>query len=152
MRGPAGRSADAARAIKKLIVTSVEQVNSGSRLVAEAGQAIDDIVARVRQVDALPGEISRVATDQAAGVGQVNSAEGQLDDMTQQNAPWWSKAPRCPAGWRHRRRAWRRPWRFSGKASPHPTELSGAGGWHQRRDASPRVHDRQNPRANYSLK
>ena len=86
MRGPAGRSADAARAIKKLIVTSVEQVNSGSRLVAEAGQAIDDIVARVRQVDALPGEISRVATDQAAGVGQVNSAEGQLDDMTQQNA------------------------------------------------------------------
>jgi aerotaxis receptor len=86
VRALASRSADAAREIKGLIETSVNQVQAGSQRVTEAGQAMQGIVHQVRQVDTLIGEISRAALEQAAGVGQVNSAVAQLDDVTQQNA------------------------------------------------------------------
>ncbi len=86
VRGLAQRSADAAREIKGLIGDSVEQVEAGSRLVGQAGQAMDDIVRQVHRVSDLIGEIGSATTEQSQGLGQVSQAVSQLDRMTQQNA------------------------------------------------------------------
>jgi methyl-accepting chemotaxis protein len=86
VRSLAQRSAEAAREIKSLIGSSVERVETGARLVQDAGSTMTDIVASVRRVTDIIGEISAAATEQSAGIGQVNGAIGQLDQMTQQNA------------------------------------------------------------------
>ena len=86
VRSLAQRSAEAAREIKTLIGASVEKVDSGSRLVAAAGSTMNEIVASVRRVNDMIGEISTATGEQSAGIGQVNGAVTQLDQMTQQNA------------------------------------------------------------------
>jgi methyl-accepting chemotaxis protein len=86
VRNLAQRSAQAAREIKGLISTSVEKVENGSRLVNEAGSTMDEIVAQVKRVTDLIGEITSSTLEQSNGIGQVNQAVTQLDQMTQQNA------------------------------------------------------------------
>ena len=86
VRSLAQRSAEAAREIKTLIGASVEKVESGSRLVADAGSTMTEIVASVRRVNDIIGEISTATGEQSAGIGQVNGAVVGLDRMTQQNA------------------------------------------------------------------
>jgi len=86
VRSLAGRSAEAAREIKTLIGASTEKVESGARLVQEAGSTMNDIVASVQRVTDIMAEITAAATEQSAGIGQVNTAVTQLDQVTQQNA------------------------------------------------------------------
>ena len=86
VRSLAQRSAAAAREIKTLIGASVEKVESGSKLVRDAGSTMDEIVASVQRVSHMIGEISAAAAEQSQGIGQVNGAVTQLDQMTQQNA------------------------------------------------------------------
>ena len=86
VRSLAGRSADAAKEIKQLIGTSVENVETGSQQVAEAGQSMTEIVASVQRVSDLIGEITASSTEQRDGIAQVNQAVTHLDQMTQQNA------------------------------------------------------------------
>ena len=86
VRSLAGRSAEAAREIKTLIGASVERVESGSRLVQDAGSTMQDIVGAVERVTDIIAEISASAAEQSKGIGDVNSAVTQLDEMTQQNA------------------------------------------------------------------
>ncbi|MDO9197610.1 methyl-accepting chemotaxis protein [Rhodoferax sp.] len=86
VRSLAQRSAEAAREIKTLIGASVERVESGSRLVQNAGNTMDEIVGSVKRVSDIIGEISAAAAEQSDGIGQVNTAVNQLDQMTQQNA------------------------------------------------------------------
>ena len=86
VRNLAKRSADAAREIKTLIGSSVEKVDAGSRLVRDAGATMEDIVAQVRSVSTLIGEISAASLEQANGIGQVSGAVAGLDHTTQQNA------------------------------------------------------------------
>jgi methyl-accepting chemotaxis protein len=86
VRSLAGRSAEAAREIKSLIGASVERVETGSRLVADAGTTMKEIVGSVQRVSDIIAEITASAAEQSEGIGQVNSAVGQLDQMTQQNA------------------------------------------------------------------
>jgi methyl-accepting chemotaxis protein len=86
VRSLAQRSAEAAKEIKGLIGVSVERVDLGSRLVADAGQTMNEIVGSVQRVSDMIGEISAAAGEQSEGIGQVNVAVSQLDQMTQQNA------------------------------------------------------------------
>ena len=86
VRSLAQRSAEAAKEIKQLINTSVEKVDTGSRLVADAGTTMADIVQSVQRVTDMIGEITAASTEQSAGIAQVNQAVGNLDQMTQQNA------------------------------------------------------------------
>jgi methyl-accepting chemotaxis protein len=86
VRGLAQRSAEAAREIKSLIGASVEKVESGSRLVGDAGTTMNEIVASVKRVGDIIGEITHATGEQSSGIGQVNEAVTQLDQMTQQNA------------------------------------------------------------------
>ena len=86
VRSLASRSAEAAKEIKSLINASVDKVESGSRLVQDAGSTMDEIVGSVRKVSEIIGEIMAATTAQSGDIDQVNSAVGQLDQMTQQNA------------------------------------------------------------------
>jgi len=86
VRGLAQRSAQAAREIKSLIATSTEKVESGSKLVHDAGASMQEIVSGVRRVTDIIAEISAAATEQSGGIGQVNQSVTELDHMTQQNA------------------------------------------------------------------
>ncbi len=86
VRALAGRSAEAAKEIKTLIGTSVERVEQGSGLVAEAGATMDEIVAAIGRVTDVVGEISSATREQSQGVHQVGEAVSQMDQVTQQNA------------------------------------------------------------------
>ncbi|WP_240660685.1 methyl-accepting chemotaxis protein [Inhella crocodyli] len=86
VRSLAQRSADAAKEIKSLIGASVERVESGSRLVQEAGSTMDEIVSSVQRVTDIIGEITAATSEQSEGIVQVNDAIHQIDQMTQQNA------------------------------------------------------------------
>ena len=86
VRNLAQRSANAAKEIKTLIGASVEKVDSGSKLVQDAGGAMNEIVASVRRVSDIIGEISVASAEQSDGIGQVNRSVTDLDRMTQQNA------------------------------------------------------------------
>lgn len=86
VRSLAQRSAEAAREIKVLIGASVEKVESGTRLVADAGSTMTEIVASVQRVTDIIGEISAATGEQSGGLGLINTAVADLDRMTQQNA------------------------------------------------------------------
>jgi methyl-accepting chemotaxis protein len=86
VRSLAQRSAAAAREIKALIGSSTGRVEAGSRLVGEAGTTMQEIVVHIRRVGVLINQISASSGAQHEGIGQVNGAVGQLDDMTQRNA------------------------------------------------------------------
>ena len=86
VRSLAQRSAAAAKEIKTLITSSVEQVGQGSTLVSQAGQTMQEIVGAIKQVSDIVGEISAASAEQSAGVSQVGQAVTQMDQATQQNA------------------------------------------------------------------
>jgi methyl-accepting chemotaxis protein len=86
VRSLAQRSAQAAKEIKGLIGASVDRVEAGSRLVADAGKTMSEIVGSVQRVSDIIGEITTASSEQSDGIGQVNTAVTQLDQMTQQNS------------------------------------------------------------------
>ncbi|MEC5218194.1 methyl-accepting chemotaxis protein [Actimicrobium sp. GrIS 1.19] len=86
VRNLAQRSAGAAREIKGLIGDSVDKVSAGSKLVDEAGKTMQDIVTSVKQVADIMSEITAASQEQSGGIGEVNQAIAQMDEMTQQNA------------------------------------------------------------------
>ncbi len=86
VRNLAGRSADAAKDIKKLVEDSIGQVDTGSNLVNQAGKSLEGIVHGVKRVSVLMGEIATASREQSQGIEQVNTAVSQMDSVTQQNA------------------------------------------------------------------
>ncbi len=86
VRSLAQRSASAAKEIKGLIDTSVAKVESGTRLVTDAGATMEEIVQSVRRVADVINEITSAAGAQSSGIAGINEAIGNLDQMTQQNA------------------------------------------------------------------
>jgi methyl-accepting chemotaxis protein len=86
VRNLAQRSAGAAKEIKALIDDSVGKVDTGGKLVDEAGVAMKEIVSSVKRVADLVSEIASASQEQSAGIEQVNQAVGQMDEITQQNA------------------------------------------------------------------
>jgi methyl-accepting chemotaxis protein len=86
VRSLAQRSAQAAKEIKTLISASGEKVNSGTRLVNDAGATMHEIMSSVEHVSSIITEITTSSNEQSQGIGQVNQAVSELDQMTQQNA------------------------------------------------------------------
>jgi methyl-accepting chemotaxis protein len=86
VRNLAQRSATAAKEIKILIGDSVTQVDLGSSLVGQAGATMEEIVASVKRVTDIMGEITFASREQEAGIEQINTAISEMDTVTQQNA------------------------------------------------------------------
>ena len=86
VRSLAQRSAAAAKEISQLISASVSQVGQGTELVDRAGQTMQELLASVRQVATIVGEISAASAEQSQGVSQMGQAMAQMDEAVQQNA------------------------------------------------------------------
>ena len=86
VRSLAGRSAEAAKEIKNLITDSVQRVEQGSAQVDQAGATMSQVVAAIKRVTDIMGEISSASTEQSQGVSQVGEAITSMDQTTQQNA------------------------------------------------------------------
>jgi len=86
VRNLAQRASAAAGEIKSLIGDSVEKVEDGTKLVAQAGKTMQEIVNSIRNVTVIMSEISAASAEQTSGIKQVNQAIAQMDDVTQQNA------------------------------------------------------------------
>jgi len=86
VRNLAQRSASAAKEIKELINTSVENINQGSALVAEAGSTMDKVVESVSRVTEIMASITDASREQSTGIGHVGQAITDMDSVTQQNA------------------------------------------------------------------
>jgi len=86
VRNLAQRSAAAAKEIKTLIGDSVDKVDTGARLVDQAGATMNDVVASVKRVSDIIGEITSAGNEQTSGIQQINLAIIQMDHVTQQNA------------------------------------------------------------------
>jgi methyl-accepting chemotaxis protein len=86
VRSLAGRSAEAAKEIKGLIGASVQKVESGTQLVADAGRTMEEIVHSVQRVNDIIGEIRSATSEQSQGISGVNRSVAELDQMTQQNS------------------------------------------------------------------
>ena len=86
VRSLAQRSASAAREIKALIDNSVGKVETGSKLVSQAGETMTEVVGSIRRVTDIMGEITAATREQIDGIEQINQAVTQMDQVTQQNA------------------------------------------------------------------
>ena len=86
VRTLAQRSAAAAKEIKTLITTSVEQVNQGNLLVGRAGTTMTEVVKSIQSVSSLMRAITTSSKEQSQGVDQIAEAIAQVDQATQQNA------------------------------------------------------------------
>jgi methyl-accepting chemotaxis protein len=85
VRSLAQRSADAAKEIKGLISTSVDKVETGARLVRDAGSTMGEIVLSVQRVTDIIATITQASAEQNERIAQINVAVHQLDQMTAQN-------------------------------------------------------------------
>ncbi|MFI3158337.1 MAG: methyl-accepting chemotaxis protein [Methylococcaceae bacterium] len=79
VRKLAERSQIAAQEIGELASSSVEMAES-------AGKLLDTIVPSIKKTSDLVQEITAASEEQSAGVGQINTAMDQLNQITQQNA------------------------------------------------------------------
>ncbi len=86
VRSLSQRTAGAAREVRSLIQSSVEQVASGAQVVGEAGTTMRDIVSNADRIKALIGDISRSVVNQTSELGEVGNTVQHLEGLTQQNA------------------------------------------------------------------
>jgi len=86
VRNLAQRSAGAAKEIEGLIADSVQRVDSGSRLVNEAGATMSEILSAVTDVTEIMKQIAAASEEQSKGISQVGTAISEMDSVTQQNA------------------------------------------------------------------
>ncbi|UAK24412.1 methyl-accepting chemotaxis protein [Sphingomonas nostoxanthinifaciens] len=86
VRALAQRSADAAKDVKTRITASSRQVGVGVDLVAQTGQALQRMIGRIGEINALVSTIASAVEQQAGGLQQVNVAVNEMDGVTQQNA------------------------------------------------------------------
>ncbi|TCM50791.1 methyl-accepting chemotaxis protein [Rhizobium sp. PP-F2F-G48] len=86
VRELAQRSAKAAKEIKELIRNSSIEVQNGVKLVSETGTALRTIEGYIVTVNQHMDAIATSAREQSVGLGEVNTAVNQMDQVTQQNA------------------------------------------------------------------
>ncbi|ELI7923510.1 methyl-accepting chemotaxis protein [Yersinia enterocolitica] len=85
VRNLASRSSNAAREIHVLINDAVGNISHGSKLVANAGDSMNEIVHSITNVSDIMQEIAVASEQQSAGINLITVAINQLDNMTQQN-------------------------------------------------------------------
>jgi methyl-accepting chemotaxis protein len=86
VRSLAQRSAQSAKETAAKIEVAISKSEHGVRISGKVAVSLAEIVEKARQVDALVAEIARASLEQTQGIGQVNTAVGQMDQVTQSNA------------------------------------------------------------------
>jgi methyl-accepting chemotaxis protein len=86
VRELAQKSAEAAKEIKTLIDKSFADVLLGVSLVNKTGEALHHIGEQVVNINTHIDAIANSAREQSAGIAEINSSVGSMDQMTQRNA------------------------------------------------------------------
>jgi methyl-accepting chemotaxis protein len=86
VRSLAQRSAAAAKETADKIEGAITKTGQGVEINGKVAAALNDIVAKVRQVDELVTEVANASREQTEGITQINTAVGQMDKVTQSNA------------------------------------------------------------------
>jgi len=86
VRNLAQRSAQAAKETASKIEGAITKTAQGVEISCKVEQALNDILAKVRQVDELVAEVSSASTEQTQGIAQIGTAVGEMDKVTQSNA------------------------------------------------------------------
>jgi methyl-accepting chemotaxis protein len=123
VRTLAQRSAQAAKEIKELINDSVGKVESGNKLVHDAGRQMEEIVSSVMHVAGIMNEITDASQAQREGIEEVNRAIAQMDEMTQHNAALVEQAAAAAASMQSRATSLGQAvsvFELNGKATPGP--------------------------------
>lgn len=83
---PCGSTAQASADVKALIEQSSVEVRGGAKLVDNAAQKLQDILAAVRENSILMEGISSANGEQSSAIAEVTTAVRQMDEMRQHNA------------------------------------------------------------------
>jgi len=86
VRNLAQRSAQAAKETANKIEGAIGKTALGVDISSKVAQALNEIVAKARQVDELASEVASASRQQTQGITQINTAVGQMDKVTQSNA------------------------------------------------------------------
>ncbi|MDI5987272.1 methyl-accepting chemotaxis protein [Halomonas sp. M4R5S39] len=101
VRNLAGRSASAAKEIRTLIDGSSREIGTGAEVVNRAEGAIAEVVSATTRVNDIMGEITAASEEQSGGIGQINQAIAEMDQVTQQNAARVQASARASAELEH---------------------------------------------------
>ncbi|MFN3655842.1 MAG: methyl-accepting chemotaxis protein [Pseudolabrys sp.] len=127
VRALAQRCASAAMEIKQLVDLSVGKVNSGTVLARDAGTTMKEIIEAVNRVTTIMSDVSSASVEQSTGIGQVNQAITQMDEVTQQNAALVDQATKAAAALDENVRKFRRALDVF-KFANGPADAAAAGG------------------------
>jgi len=86
VRALAGKSADAAKDIKRLIEDSISRIQNGTELADRSGETLNGITQAIEQVAGMIEEIATASNEQSSGVEQIHKAIAGIDRVTQENA------------------------------------------------------------------
>jgi hypothetical protein len=86
VRNLAQRSATAAKETAAKIEDAIGKAAQGVQISGKVAKSLGEIVDKVRQVDALIGEVATASREQNDGVQQINTAVSQMDKVVQSNA------------------------------------------------------------------
>jgi len=86
VRNLAGKSADAASEIKKLIENSVNISEQSGDYVRQTSEALTQINSSMGDISAMISTIAKASNEQAEGIDNVSQAISEMDTTTQQNA------------------------------------------------------------------
>ena len=92
VRNLANRSADAAKEIKAMAAEAAEKSDEGMNISTELTKGFEVIAHKIEQTTMLVQDVSNASREQMQGIGQINTAITQLDQMTQENAKIASEA------------------------------------------------------------
>lgn len=98
VRALAFRSSEAAKEIKGLVGAALEQVGKGVNLVGETGSSLDQINARIVEINTLMNDVALAAEDQANGLQQISKTVSEMDRTTQSNAAMVEEATAATHG------------------------------------------------------
>ncbi len=86
VRALAGRSADAAKEITSLIDANSVRVGEGVKLIEDIRNSLNEMVSQTSDIAGHVENIATASQEQAIGLSEINTAIGQLDQVTQKNA------------------------------------------------------------------
>ncbi|RBP59878.1 methyl-accepting chemotaxis protein [Brenneria salicis ATCC 15712 = DSM 30166] len=81
----AQRSAQAAKDIAAIIETTIDNINTSDKLVNHTSESMNNILTQVQQVTQLVNQISLATHEQSQGLGQINDAVNNIDELPRQN-------------------------------------------------------------------
>ncbi|MFW5961529.1 MAG: methyl-accepting chemotaxis protein [bacterium] len=86
VRNLAGRTAESAKEIEKLISTSVERIRSGNVKVERAASILEEVLQNTENTNDVVSEIAAAMREQATATDQITTTLENLNQVTQQNA------------------------------------------------------------------